>query len=359
MRQLRNAAFGVAEQRLPMLVDQLSRTDPGRVDTRVTAHPDHHHGRDRRSRPRLRPGPPRGRTTGRRAGPAPWKHQRDLHQPVAPQPVADRGPADPHHRPGEQRGRPGPAGEPLPPGPPRDPYAPQRREPPGPRRRGAGPPLGPAGPAGRRAARRLLRGGAVRAHRAVRRPGGRDPRPRRDRPRAPARRAPGERHHVLLAADQGPRHRDPSPRRPHHGRDPRQGHRPHRRGLRGHQPQAGQPADRGRRDLAAHGPVRGRPAVRPARHPRPAAPLGRAGRYDLARHAPRHHHARWWRRAGTAARRVHRLADHPGAAAASAARSSRAAASSRCVRPRSWASTTAATPRSRTTYASWTPWAAR
>ncbi|MFJ4331778.1 nitrate- and nitrite sensing domain-containing protein [Streptomyces sp. NPDC088935] len=35
MRQLRNAAFGIAEQRLPMLVDQLSRTDPGRVDTRV------------------------------------------------------------------------------------------------------------------------------------------------------------------------------------------------------------------------------------------------------------------------------------------------------------------------------------
>ncbi|WP_267715331.1 nitrate- and nitrite sensing domain-containing protein [Streptomyces sp. CoH17] len=35
MRQLRNAAFGIAEQRLPTLVDQLSRTDPGRVDTRV------------------------------------------------------------------------------------------------------------------------------------------------------------------------------------------------------------------------------------------------------------------------------------------------------------------------------------
>ncbi|MDT0609456.1 nitrate- and nitrite sensing domain-containing protein [Streptomyces lancefieldiae] len=35
MRQLRNAAFGIAEQRLPSLVDQLSRTDPGRVDTRV------------------------------------------------------------------------------------------------------------------------------------------------------------------------------------------------------------------------------------------------------------------------------------------------------------------------------------
>ncbi|MFE9910195.1 sensor histidine kinase [Streptomyces clavifer] len=35
MRQLRTAAFGIAEQRLPMIVDQLSRTEPGRVDTRV------------------------------------------------------------------------------------------------------------------------------------------------------------------------------------------------------------------------------------------------------------------------------------------------------------------------------------
>ncbi|PZH02187.1 ATPase [Streptomyces sp. NTH33] len=39
MRRLRNAAFGIAEQRLPMLVDQLSRTDPGRVDTRVAPIP--------------------------------------------------------------------------------------------------------------------------------------------------------------------------------------------------------------------------------------------------------------------------------------------------------------------------------
>ncbi|GGS10751.1 ATPase [Streptomyces aureoverticillatus] len=35
MRSLRTAAFGIAQERLPMLVDQLSRTDPGRVDTRV------------------------------------------------------------------------------------------------------------------------------------------------------------------------------------------------------------------------------------------------------------------------------------------------------------------------------------
>ncbi|MEU2248587.1 nitrate- and nitrite sensing domain-containing protein [Streptomyces sp. NPDC019224] len=35
MRRLRTAAFSIAEQRLPSLVDQLSRTDPGRIDTRV------------------------------------------------------------------------------------------------------------------------------------------------------------------------------------------------------------------------------------------------------------------------------------------------------------------------------------
>ncbi|RSS63948.1 HAMP domain-containing protein [Streptomyces sp. WAC07061] len=35
MRRLRSSAFDIAEQRLPTLVDQLSRTDPGKVDTRV------------------------------------------------------------------------------------------------------------------------------------------------------------------------------------------------------------------------------------------------------------------------------------------------------------------------------------
>ncbi|MEU8779570.1 nitrate- and nitrite sensing domain-containing protein [Streptomyces sp. NPDC048606] len=39
MRRLRSSAFDVAEQRLPMLVDQLSRTDPGKVDTRVAPIP--------------------------------------------------------------------------------------------------------------------------------------------------------------------------------------------------------------------------------------------------------------------------------------------------------------------------------
>ncbi|MFF5448429.1 nitrate- and nitrite sensing domain-containing protein [Streptomyces sp. NPDC012888] len=39
MGRLRTAAFDVAEQRLPSLVDQLSRTDPGKVDTRVVPIP--------------------------------------------------------------------------------------------------------------------------------------------------------------------------------------------------------------------------------------------------------------------------------------------------------------------------------
>ncbi|MBV9022514.1 MAG: nitrate- and nitrite sensing domain-containing protein [Streptomycetaceae bacterium] len=39
MRRLRNSAFEVAEQQLPALVDQLSRADPGHVDTRITPIP--------------------------------------------------------------------------------------------------------------------------------------------------------------------------------------------------------------------------------------------------------------------------------------------------------------------------------
>lgn len=39
MQRLRNAAFEIAETRLPGMVDQLSRTDPGRVDTTVTPIP--------------------------------------------------------------------------------------------------------------------------------------------------------------------------------------------------------------------------------------------------------------------------------------------------------------------------------
>ena len=41
MRACATAAFDIAEQRLPSMVDQLSRTEPGRVDTRVQPDPDH------------------------------------------------------------------------------------------------------------------------------------------------------------------------------------------------------------------------------------------------------------------------------------------------------------------------------
>ena len=118
------------------------------------------------------------------------------------------------------------------------------------------------------------------------RPDDRGRRPRRQRPRAPARRAAGERHLVLLAADQGQGHRSRAARRPGAGRDPRHRHRPLPRGPRRDQRAAGQPADRGRLGLPPHGPVRGRPPVPAARHPHPAAPL-RLRRYDRAGHAAR------------------------------------------------------------------------
>ena len=120
---LRHRRAATADAGRPALPD---RTRPGRHPG--PAHPHRLTRRDRRGRPRLRPGPPRGGQTRGRAGHAPWKRQRDLHQPVAPQPVADRGTADPHHHPGEQRGRSGPAGEPVQAGPSRHPYAAQRRE---------------------------------------------------------------------------------------------------------------------------------------------------------------------------------------------------------------------------------------
>jgi hypothetical protein len=39
LRRLRDAAVGIAEHRLPTLIDQLSRSDPGRVDTRIAPIP--------------------------------------------------------------------------------------------------------------------------------------------------------------------------------------------------------------------------------------------------------------------------------------------------------------------------------
>ncbi|ONK10964.1 hypothetical protein STBA_16920 [Streptomyces sp. MP131-18] len=168
----------------------------------------------------------------------------------------------------------------------------------------------PAGGARRRHARRRLGSGGVRPHRAVRRARVRHPRLGRQRPGAPPRGTAGERHHVLLAADQGQGHRDPPARRPHHDRDPRQGHRPHPGGLRRDQQAARRPARRRRRRLAAHGALRGGPPLRAPRHQGPAAPLGRAVGYHLAGDAARTDHPRRQRpRSRAGARGVHRLAD--------------------------------------------------
>ncbi len=105
MRKLRGAAFEVAQERLPALVNQLSRAHPGRVDTRVVPIPIYLGRRDRRGRPRLRPGAPRGGTARRGAGAAARQRQRDLHQPEPAQPGPHPAAVVADHRPGEPRGR--------------------------------------------------------------------------------------------------------------------------------------------------------------------------------------------------------------------------------------------------------------
>ncbi|MCP9948903.1 nitrate- and nitrite sensing domain-containing protein [Actinomadura madurae] len=119
---------------------------------------DRLHRRDRPGRARLRRGPPRGGPArGRRGGPA-RQHQRDVRQPLPPQPVADRAPAPPDRGAGAERARRGAARKPLPAGPPRHPHASQLREPPRPRRPGAGAQVEPGGPADRRRPRLAVRG---------------------------------------------------------------------------------------------------------------------------------------------------------------------------------------------------------
>ena len=170
-------------------------------------------------------------------------------------------------------------------------------------------------------------------------PVGRGRRPGRQRPRPPARRAAGERHLVLLPADQGARHRPRAARRPRADRDPRHRHRPVPRGPGRHQRAAGQPAHGGRLRLPPHGPVRGRPAVPAARHPHPAAPV-RLRRHDRAGHAARGRHAgrrqrqeRRARRAARPARRSRRPARGIAGAFGNSPRSARRSAAARPGRP--------------------------
>ena len=341
MRRLRTAAFDVAEQRLPMLVDQLSRTEPGRVDTRVEPIPidstdeigEVARAFDQVHREAVRLAAEQALLRGNVNAiftNLSRRNQSLIEGQLTLITDLENNEADPDQLESLFR---------------LDHLATRMR------RNGENLLVLAGEEPGRRWDQPVplvdvLRAASseVESYERIElsgRPGGRDPRPRRDRPRAPAGRAAGERHHVLLPADQGPRHRDPAARRPRDGRDPRQGHRPDRRGLRGHQPPAGQPADRGRRGLPAHGPVRGRPARRPARHPRPAAPLGRAGRHHLARHAPR-------RRSPTvAAARARRWATtsrSPRSSPSSTSSSSRTSPRPpRCARPPSSASTTRGT----------------
>ncbi len=97
LRRLRTDALDVAGHRLP---DHGAAAEPG--VRRGREHPDRAdrhrlNRRDRRGRPRVRPGARRGRAAGRRRGHAAGEPERHVREPVPPQPDADRTAAW-HHR---------------------------------------------------------------------------------------------------------------------------------------------------------------------------------------------------------------------------------------------------------------------
>ena len=146
------------------------------------------------------------RLAGQR-GAAAQQPQRDVHQPVPAQRAADRPAGPDDRRDGAERGRPGPARQPVRHGPPGHPDArnsenllvlageePVRK-------------WTESGAADRRGARRGRGDRAVRPGGAHRAAGHHGLRPGGGRRGAPARRADRERHAVLAARDPGPRHR--------------------------------------------------------------------------------------------------------------------------------------------------------
>ena len=232
------------------------------------------HGRDRRGRPGLRRGPPRGRPAGGRGGPAAQQRQRDVRQPLPPQPDPGRAADHADRRAGAGRAGRRPAGRPVQAGPPGHPHAPQQREPPGPRRPGAARAGGASrsswstssAPRCRRS--RTTSGSTSRCSRGISVAG----QAVNDVVHLVAELV--ENAHLVLPArdtkvtvsssriDGGGAH----------ARGHRLRHRHDRRGARRGQPPAGRPARRGRLGVPADGPVRGRPAGAPARHPGAAAP---------------------------------------------------------------------------------------
>ena len=264
LRVLRTSALDVAERRLPQAVESMrAGDDPGRHGRPGAA------DRPRRGRaggPRVRRGARAGDPAGRRPGDAAGQRQRDVRQPVPPQPGAGRTPAAAHRAAGEQRAGPRPAVQPVPARPPGHPDAAQQREPAGPRGHRRGQAERGRGPDGRRAARRGVRGRAVPAHRRADPADGHHPRPGGLGHRAPAGRAAGQRDQLLPAGLAGGHEQHPHRRRLDRGRDRRPRRRDDRRGagrrqLRG----SSGPSSVDVSDVAADGPVRGRPAGHPAR----------------------------------------------------------------------------------------------
>ena len=97
LRRLRADALDVAGRRLPDMVRQLSAGPGGRGRSPYRADRHRFHRRSRRGRPGLRPSAQRGHPAGRRRGTAAGEPERDVREPVPPQPDAGRAPAR-HHR---------------------------------------------------------------------------------------------------------------------------------------------------------------------------------------------------------------------------------------------------------------------
>ena len=201
LRRLRTGALEVAGNRLPEMVRRLRESDGGQASgVRGRAHRRRLHRRDRRGRAGLRRGPPRGRTAGGQRGRAARQRQRDVRQPLPPQPVAGGAADRADRRPGAGRAGRQPAGEPVQARPPGHPHAPQQS-----RTSWSSPARSPrAGGASRSPLVDVVRASLsevehyerVTLRRAARRRGRR---PGRQRRRPPGRRAGGERHRLLPA----------------------------------------------------------------------------------------------------------------------------------------------------------------
>ena len=242
---LNDSVRGMADERLPRVVERLRRGDDVDVaaESPPPGHQHHPGGLADRGVVRHRPG--RGRLRRRRPGPAAQGSQPGLPEHLHAQPVPAAPAAGDAGLDGAADQRAGRARRPVPPRPPHHPHAPARRGPDHLVGRGARPRLARPGAGGGHPAGRGGRGRGLRPGRRDQRVGRPHRGERGQRRDPPDRRADRERRGVLPA-----QHQDRGPGRTG-------GHRP---GRRGGGPRPGHVARRARRHQRAAGqPARVRP----------------------------------------------------------------------------------------------------